>query len=82
MLGGYSGRRIGMLRPRRRGILCHLCSGGAFGEAFVMRGILAIIGLVLAGAGVAMYSWPAGLIVLGAGLCIDAYLGKSDGADN
>ena len=47
-----------------------------------MRGILAIGGLLLVSVGVGIYSWPAGLIVLGAGLYIDTLLGKSDGADN
>ena len=47
----------------------------------MIRGILALVGLILVGAGVGVYSWPAGLIVFGAGLYVDTILGKSNGAD-
>lgn len=39
-----------------------------------MNGMVAIIGLVLLSVGIGLYSWPAGLIALGAGLYLDSIL--------
>ncbi len=42
-----------------------------------MSGLVSIIGLAMLSAGASCYSWPAGLMVFGAGLYFDAILPRN-----